>query len=391
MSVSELLYLVGKLCGIIAFFFLSTLIISGDTARFFDRFFGMDKIIKFQRKFSVVTMVFVLCHPIFFILSTGIIFGFLIPDFSYVPLALGILSLYIYLSVMLASKLYKRISYNAWQYIHILTYVLFFFSIYHAINWGTDAGNILLFAAYMIALVGIIVGIIYRTTYKIKHKFSSKFYVHEIKNETDDTFTITLKSKDELKFLPGQFCFLRLNKEGLFARHPFTISSAPNGKQLSFTVKIFGRFTKALKALQKGEEVIVDGPFGNFLLKDKTRDLVFIAGGVGITPFASMIKDKINRKDNNQNVTLLYGSKTKESVIFKKYFDGIKENWFKKVYVLSNEQGYIDEGVIKNHVSDIGGSVFYICGPEAMKASVVKIVKNLGVHKQDVIIEDFFW
>lgn len=391
MEISSLLYFVGKLSGVVGFFFLSILIISGDTARFFDRFFGMDKIIKFQRKFSIVTMVFVLCHPIFFILSTGIVFPFLIPDFSYVPLALGILSLYIYLSVMLASKLYKRISYMAWQYIHVLTYVLFFFSLYHAINWGTDSGNVFLFAGYMIALVGIIVGIIYRTTYKIKHKFIGKFYVDEIKNETDDTFTIILKSKGELKFMPGQFCFLRLNKDRLFARHPFTISSAPNEKTLSFTVKLFGRFTKALKALQKGEEVIVDGPFGNFLIKDKTRDLVFIAGGVGITPFASMIKDKINRKDNNQNVTLLYGSRTKESVIFKEYFDGIKENRFKKVYVLSNEQGYIDEEIIKKHVSDINGSAFYICGPEAMKSSVVNVLKGLSVNKKDIIIEDFFW
>lgn len=401
MEISSLLYLVGKLAGIVGFLFLSILIISGDTARFFDRFFGMDKIIKFQRKFSVVTMVFILFHPIFFILSTGLIFPFLIPDFSYLPLALGILSLYIYLSVMLASKLYKRISYTAWQYIHVLTYVLFFFSLYHAINWGSDSGNIFLRAIFAFSLIGIILGIIYRTNYKIRHTFSDKFYVDEILQETHDTFTIILKSKSPLAFKPGQFCFLRLNKEDLYARHPFTISSLPGEKRISFTVKLFGRFTKALKELQKGEEVIVDGPFGNFLIKDKTRDLVFIAGGVGITPFASMIKDKVFRKEINQSVTLLYGSRNRDGIIFKDYFDSLKQSWLSVVNVLSAdkndsvpqsyETGYINEAIIKKYVKNIDDSVFYICGPESMKSSVVNILKKLSVKRKNIIIEDFFW
>ena len=399
-GLSDLLYLVGKFSGLIGFVFLSLLIFSGDTARFFDRFFGMDKIIKFQRKFSIITMVFVLLHPIFFIISTGFVLPFLIPDFSVIPLALGIVSLYLFLVIMFVSKIYKRISYTIWQYIHILTYVLFFFVLYHAINWGTDSGNFFIRILYGVILTGIIVGIFYRTNYKIKQKHLEKFYVDEVKNETHDTFTLILKSKSRLKFKPGQFCFLRLNKGELFARHPFTISSSPNDKYLSFTVKQTGRFTEALWELIKGEEVIVDGPFGNFLIRDDKCDLVFIAGGVGITPFMSMIKDKVANKDK-QSVVLLYGSRTEEDIIFKKYFDDIKENWFKKVYVLSStgphgdsggyENGYINEKIIKKYVKNIDGSAFYICGPEGMKTSVVGILKKLGVKNRKIIIEDFFW
>ena len=400
-GLSDLLYLVGKFSGLIGFVFLSLLIFSGDTARFFDRFFGMDKIIKFQRKFSIITMVFVLLHPIFFIISTGFVLPFLIPDFSVIPLALGIVSLYLFLVIMFVSKIYKRISYTIWQYIHILTYVLFFFVLYHAINWGTDSGNFFIRILYGVILTGIIVGIFYRTNYKIKQKHLEKFYVDEVKNETHDTFTLILKSKSRLKFKPGQFCFLRLNKGELFARHPFTISSSPNDKYLSFTVKQTGRFTEALWELIKGEEVIVDGPFGNFLIRDDKCDLVFIAGGVGITPFMSMIKDKVQNGLEDQNVTLLYGSKTLADIIFKKYFDGIKENWFKKVYVLSNdmpsgdlgeyESGYINERIIKKYVKKIDGSIFYICGPEGMRESILQTLKKLGVKNRDIIIEDFFW
>src|SRR3990167_10565299 len=93
-------YLLGKLAGLIGFLFLSLLIFSGDTARYFDRFFGMDKIIKFQRKFALFTMVFVLAHPIFFALSSKSILPYIMPDFSVIPLALGTISLYIFIIVM---------------------------------------------------------------------------------------------------------------------------------------------------------------------------------------------------------------------------------------------------------------------------------------------------
>lgn len=227
LKIAEIFYLSGKLAGFIGFLFLSLLIFSGDTARYFDRFFGLDKIIKFQRKFALATMIFVLLHPIFFILSSKSISPYLIPDFSIIPLALGVISFYIFIIVMIASEMYKRISYNIWQYIHILTYILFFFSLYHAVNWGSDYRLIYIRIIYGIVLTLLTVGIIYRTYYKIKQKFAGKFYVQEIKNETKDTFTLTLKPEKPFSFKAGQFCFLRLNQDGLYARHPFTITSPP--------------------------------------------------------------------------------------------------------------------------------------------------------------------
>src|SRR3989344_7555035 len=67
LEIAKIFYLLGKLTGLSGFLFLSLLIFSGDTARFFDRFFGLDKIIKFQRKSSIIVLVFVLLHPLFFI------------------------------------------------------------------------------------------------------------------------------------------------------------------------------------------------------------------------------------------------------------------------------------------------------------------------------------
>lgn len=400
MEVAKIFYLLGKLAGLIGFSSLSLLIFSGDTARFFDKFFGMDRIIKFQRKFVLVTIIFVLSHPIFFILSSQSILPYIIPDFSVIPLALGIISFYIFIIVMVASKIYKRISYNIWQYIHILTYILFFFSLYHAVNRGSDYRFSPVKIIYGILLTFLVVGIIYRTYYKIKQKYAGKFHVQEIKNETKDVFTLALKSERIFLFKAGQFCFLRLGKDKLYARHPFTISSSPKENELHFTVKLTGRFTKALSKLKNGEEVIIDGPFGIFTIEDYDKDLVFIAGGVGITPFMSMIKDKI-KNNKTQNIILLYGSKTKEDIIYKGLLDNIKKDWFKKVYILSDnssflrtheyETGYINEEIIKKYVKNINNALFYICGPEPMKNNLKKILNKLEVKKHNIVVEDFFW
>lgn len=400
LEIALIFYLCGKLAGLTGFLFLSLLIFSGDAARFFDRFFGMDKIIKFQRKFALATMFFILLHPTFFIFSSKLILPYIIPDFSVIPLALGIISFYIFIVVIIASKIYKRISYYVWQYIHILTYLLFFFSLYHAFNWGADSGNRPVRIIYLILLSAIIIGVIYRTNYKLKQRYAGKFYVQGIKNETKDTFTLTLKSEKTSLFKAGQFCFLRLNKNKLYARHPFTISSSPKEDKLRFTVKLKGIFTKALSELKRGEEIMVDGPFGIFTIEDCDKDLVFIAGGVGITPFMSIIKDKIEN-NKTQNIILLYGSKTKEDVIYKEQLDNIKKDWFKKVYILSDdssfsetreyETGHINEEIIEKYVRNINNSLFYICGPELMKNSIRAALNKLKVKKRNIVVEDFFW
>lgn len=398
LQLSVLLYSLGKQAGIIGFACLSLFIISGDTARFFDRYFGLDKIIKFQRKFSLITAFFIIFHPLLFILSNSSIAAYLVPNFTVIPLTLGAISFYIFIIVMIASHLYKRISYSAWQYIHILTYILFFFSLYHAFNLGSDSNLIYMRILYSVALFGVICGAVYRTQYKIKKHYAGKFYVKKIKWETNDTFSLILKTPDNFSYKAGQFCFLRLNKNKLHARHPFTMSSSPKEQDVCFTIKNSGRFTKTAFNLREGEEVVVDGPFGIFTLRDDGKNCVFIAGGVGITPFFSMIKDNL-LKERRRNILLIYGSKTKEDIIFKEKLDNIKELWFKKVYALSNEaslvtgeyeNGYINKNLINKYVKSIGNSSYYICGPEAMKVSVKKALFDLGVKKQDIIIEDFF-
>lgn len=414
-QLSALFWEIGQWSGIAAFVALSLLIFSGDTARFWDRFFGLDRIIKFQRKFSLWTALFVLLHPAFFMLSRQNFLAYAVPDFSVPPLALGIVAFYVFALVMLASLLYKRISHLAWQYIHVVTYLLFALSLIHAWQWGSDSGSWWLQGIYIVALAAVIFGAIYRTQYKIRQLFGGKFFVKSLTRETADTFTLTISQEEPLQFRAGQFCFLRLPKDSLHARHPFTIASAPAEQDLRFTIKNAGRFTDSAGKLKKGEKVLIDGPFGRFYLRDGKKPLVFIAGGVGITPFISMLREQIaadnlhNRQPSARDITLLYGSRSYQDIIFREELDSIKAPWLKKIYLLSETKapkgkkqttaklpkdclpGYIDEKIIRRFVPDPAAALFYICGPEALKNSVKKILRQLKVPRSAIFVEDFFW
>jgi predicted ferric reductase len=373
-------YSLGQLTGLLGFFSLSLLIISGDISRFLDRYFGIDRIIKFQRKFSIFTAVFVIIHPIFFILhDRGYSEYFFFQNVS-IGMFYGVLAAYSFIIVMIASAMYKRVSYQIWQVLHILTYVLFFAGFAHARTLGSDMRGIVN-TVFIILFIVFIIGLLYRNWIKLS-TLKYKFLVKEIRKETETLFTLVLEPQQPFTFEPGQFAFLRLNKNRLYARHPFTIASSPDNKYLEFTIQRQGRFTKTVEHLQPGDEVKVDGPFGRFTLEDK--ELVFIAGGVGVTPFMSMIRSR-----THEHMTLLYCTRTSNNLIFKKELESINDSWFRKEYFLSRENGRITKSDIKRHMKK--DAVYYICGPESLKQAVVHMLRELGVSKKNIKIESFFW
>jgi len=109
-----------------------------------------------------------------------------------------------------------------------------------------------------------------------------------------------------LQFNPGQFVFISFNQESLSESHPFPISSGPDENLLRITIKNLGDYTKTLtEKLQKGTIAKIEGPYGVFSYKNTPNEnQIWIAGGIGITPFVSFIKDMFKKRVNNINITL---------------------------------------------------------------------------------------
>ncbi|MBI4425959.1 MAG: FAD-dependent oxidoreductase [Candidatus Kerfeldbacteria bacterium] len=158
-------------------------------------------------------------------------------------------------------------------------------------------------------------------------------------------------------------------------------------------------FKNSLKEVPLGTKVKVVGPLGNMVLHDDaTKPAVMIAGGIGITPFRSMIEDATMRKLPHQ-VLLLYSNRTAAVTAFRDDLEQwAKQNMnLKAVFTITDtddpawpyERGMVDEVFIKKQVPDLTKSVFYIAGPDAMTLAMRKMLLELGVSKDNIKLEAF--
>ena len=207
--------------------------------------------------------------------------------------------------------------------------------------------------------------------------------------------TLVLKKTDGSNaawFRAGQYVSVKLKIGDSLVSRPYSISSSPKDTKdgrLCITVKENpGGFVAdyMLGSLKEGDSFLVSGPEGQFYHDDlrDSRSVVAVAGGSGITPFLSMayaIRDGIE----DFNLTILYGSRTEKSILFRKELEEItsQTDKVKVIHVLSDESkegfesGYITAGLIRKHAPD--DYSLFICGPESLYRFMEKEVPDLGL------------
>jgi len=208
-----------------------------------------------------------------------------------------------------------------------------------------------------------------------------------------------------VRFQPGQFFEWTLphphpDRNGV--RRYFTIASSPTENQLLLATKIGNppsTFKQALLNLKAGEEITVANLEGEFLLpKAPERACVFIAGGIGITPYRSMIKYMLD-KGLSRPITLFYSNRSAEDIVFRDIFDQAEKAFgLKVVYTLTGKDvpanwqgrtGYITSELIREEVPDYQERIFYISGPEPMVVAFERMLANMGVKRSN-IKRDYF-
>lgn len=180
-----------------------------------------------------------------------------------------------------------------------------------------------------------------------------------------------------------------------------TLASSPTEDYLELVMRQSGsKFKKHLASLNIGQEVLMFGPTGTFVLpKGTMTPIVMIAGGIGITPFRSMLCYMLD-KDLPYQVTLLYSNPTIDEVAFKKELDEIQtdnSNNVQVVYSLTKEaaidwngkRGRIDSQTIKKYVTDLVNPIYMVCGPENMIHYINSILLDLGVVEDQIMKEKF--
>lgn len=182
----------------------------------------------------------------------------------------------------------------------------------------------------------------------------------------------------------------------------FSIVSAPHEPCLEIATRLRDTaFKRIIRDDTKDTEMMVDGPFGSFFLHENTeRPAVFISGGIGITPFYSMIKDAAFRKTSHA-IVLFYSNRRPEDTAFLSQLQKLEEEHptFKLVATMTDmensksawdgESGYIDKAMLERHIEHGGSPVYYLAGPPAMVASMRELLGSMGISSDDVRFEEF--
>jgi ferredoxin-NADP reductase len=206
------------------------------------------------------------------------------------------------------------------------------------------------------------------------------------------------------EYLPGQHLTYKLDAlsfpDERGNRRHFTISSSPSEKGIvMFTTRMRGSgFKETLRHAPIGYELTCDTPLGRFVLpKGKTRRHVFIAGGIGVTPYRSILRHAVDTNGRIEAVIICH-NRSQGEIIFRQELDAITRQLsnLSLVHVLSNpepswtgETGDPEEALIRKWVVDPDRSLFWLSGPPAFVRTYRELVKRMGVKEEAIRIERF--
>lgn len=236
------------------------------------------------------------------------------------------------------------------------------------------------------------------------------FRLFEIAHNTrlaEDIFELGIRPVDGqplAPFIAGQWVGIRLMQETDDARKiaAFSIASAPSESTdvIALAIKAYGERTKTLMHMKPGDHVRVQGPYGAFVLRPGKSRIVFFAGGVGVTPLRSMIRQSLFSGESRE-IVLFYSNKTRASSAYEQEFRDLAKTYtnFTFVPTLTSErptewvweQRRIDEDMMRKYIGDIRvDDDFYMCGPESFMDGIKQALIHLGVDVKTHLKKELF-
>lgn len=336
-------------------------------------FGGLDRVYFWHRILAIVTSALILVHAEFAI-TNALSYNVSIPLIGYAGSA-GELARNGFFLLIFIALLAKFIKYEHFRFIHRLLIIPYFISLYHSFysSWvdlfKLDALSIWMIATSVIGLASSLYMIILypRTAFSHKGIVVSKTVLN------DTIFELKVKMMRKYRFKPGQFAFIKIDASGTSkAAHPFSISGS-DGSYLYFTIKSLGDFTESL--LQKLETPVpirITRAFGRMTFKTKHRKQIWIAGGIGVTPFLGYLRsDKVLKS----NVHLYYSVRYEGDAVHLDTLHNLESEQERFQFTLfdASKRGYLSGSDL-----DIDDeTIVYMCGPRPMVMSLQKQIKDL--------------
>lgn len=289
----------------------------------------------------------------------------------------------------------RRISYERWHFLHLLTYLAVGFGFVHQLagpdlvgrRWLQIAWALLYCYAFALVLR-------WRVFQPIFQLWRHRLRVEDVRQESEDVMSVLMSGQhlDELRAEPGQFFRWRfLTRETWRSAYPFSLSAPPTRHRLRITIKASGDGTRRLFAVPRGTLVFAEGPYGVITSRRRRRPRVLlIAGGVGITPMRSLFEViDLPGKD----ITLVYRASKEQDLVLKHEIDEIAERSGARVVYLvgpsSDTANDISAHALNRIVGDVRDHDVYLCASPGLAARVRGSLMDSGLPRHQLHEERF--
>ncbi len=391
---------IGKLAGILAIVLFCINVILTTRLKPIELLFGgLNKMYIAHHLTGGIALCIILIHPLAFSFqkvtySLHTAATFLLPNIQDIPTALGILGLWLFIALMVITFFFS-LPYKVWLLTHKFLGVVLLLIGLHVILISSDTTNNPLLKGFLLVLLGAAgISFIYRTLLPRILVRRYKYVITKVTQPASAVVRIYMEPRNkQTSFKSGQFIFVSFLGEGFSHEwHPFSISSNSTDSQISITVKSLGKYTDTLVKLAPGMigmEVGVEGAYGRFSFRNfKAKRQIWVAGGIGITPFLGMIKDI----SQDYKVDLYYSVKTDAEMIDGQEIQqlaAVNSNSFRFIPFVTDKSGFLTAKTIQQSSSDLKEAEILLCGPPPMMHALRDQFKEIGVKNWAVHSEEF--
>ncbi len=369
--------------------------------------FGQDALLQFHRQAGIVAFTFVLAHPVILLLADSGYWEYLDPRAGFLR-AVFLWIVLVALPAIIVTSLWRErlhLPYQWWRLGHaalavliVLIGLVHILRVQHYLESGWKQALWLTIGAASIGSV------LYVRALKPLRTRRHPYTVRAVEPLADRTWRVTVapETGPALPFAPGQFAFVTFAQDPLISleEHPFSIaSSARERDELEFAIRELGDFTNRIGETPTGARAFVDGPYGSLRLpRARHGGLVLVAGGIGISPFISMLRT-LRDERSDQRVILVYANQREADIAYRDELRAIAGAIdLTVVHVIAEpgpdwggEQGLVTRELLDRNLPADGRETwrYFVCGPPPMMEAVEQALVELGVPVSCIESERF--
>ena len=395
-----------RLTGLLAAYLLLVLTALMARIPWIENRIGADTSARLHRALGEYTVALAACHAALVVLGysqavhAGVLSQALTLELDYpdVLMATAALGLLIWVGVVSARAVRRRMAYESWYFIHLYVYLAMALVFSHEFAVGTDfsasARNRILWSALHIAVAATLIA--YRVALPLRRSLAHRLRVEAVSDEGPGVISIHLTGRalHRLHAQPGQYLRWRfLTRRHWWQSHPYSLSAPPTAQRLRITVKDLGDHSGHLRDLRPGTRVWFEGPYGAFTAARRDtrgrRRTLLIAAGAGITPIRALYE---TLPGHGGDVILLYRASTPQDLILYDELTRIAHRRGFGLYPLLGPRTGPDplhRDALRRLVPDVADRDVYLCGPPGLTALTTRHLRHAGVPSRRIHTETF--